>query len=124
MTRIFLSLLIVAVCAVKCMSSSDEDYVDFSDRDDDAPEPRPRETCHYLSTDAADSVARCLQAIAQNKSNGVNDAVPIPPMDALVSYPRCAFSDGATFVNVSLDRVYASGLSCMDDIKGILGCPT
>ena len=116
-----------AVVIIPSMSSSDEEYAPESDYDDDGPKrrpPRPLEPCHFFSPQGAEYVASVFEAMLQNKTSGENEAIRITPMDAsmsLPSLPRSAFADDSKFLNLSIDRVYASGLSRMDDLSGILG---
>ena len=116
-------ILVVASAVVifPSMSSSDEEYAPESDHDDDGPKrrpPRPLEPCHFFSPERAEYVASVLEAM------GENEAIRIPPMEASMgppSPPTSAFADDSKFLNLSLDRVYASGLSCLADLSGILG---
>ena len=107
------------------MSASDDEYAyESGDLDDDIPQPRKPETCQFLTPEAAASVGTFLTAIAQNKSSGGHATVHIPPMAADLSTTRCPFPVGSVLVSCSLDRVYASGLSSIDDLCDILGSPT
>ena len=126
MTRIFLRpLIIVALCAFPFMSASEDEFVDFKDCDDDEVESfsRPAHECVFLSPPAATSVAEFFQLIAQKeKSGGVGEFnINPPPLDSRLSPSRCAFSDNATFVNLSVDRLYTSGLDTWTDLLDLLG---